>query len=664
MPTDRNAVLYFMLLLLTICCLPAKAAEPEGSIPAANVLPGAIVLDYTAAADETLSGFFVRLSNCIGPREEPVVVALRIRGELRPERTAIPAFPRPLRHWTRTGGNAQPPLDIGQEFRQAIPSVRLKAGDKVAVEVVSAPPLQSGLTAGLQRQGMFQLSEMRNPFRESRSAGPVCRLPWSKAEVLAVGNHTKFDPECAPQNNSSIIADDDGTQYQFTAYYSVDEQYGGGRSGSYSRIFGVRKRPGATNWERLGLVVDIPEGKTYAGDPFVFRDLDGTPCLVYTVCDGTKGFADWKLHDLCVIRSRTKSFAGPWGEPHTIFFDYPRNPDDNKNGGRANCARVYTRQKTKDYVLIWNHGAEDMDIRGVILPNLDITVDHRAIGDATVLVRNQEEGGGGFQFGDQGYYSTWQIPWVNDPTAVQRVYVFDLDDPLNPESWRTVPGSLGFNDGATPSRDGGCTADAWAVSKVGEELVATACEWSVSEQKNFLVALRTPWEPTKKTLSFSAFGDDCFRFGITQVAAYREVAPVVEYALGENCSLECSMQSRGENAPLVLAIGPSSAPLLQQSLGLRVTPEGSQLVGFTENGFEPLGDSVAPRWEPGREYKLKLKRCGNELTGYVDGEEIGRTVIAEPVRLRSLNDSPRFKFSGGPGSTYELRRVVLVDGAE
>ncbi|MFA6240342.1 MAG: hypothetical protein WC655_05410, partial [Candidatus Hydrogenedentales bacterium] len=459
-----------LLSLGAVMCIVSAfsfAEEPSGSLRASEVRPGATVCAYTAKEGDVVSGVFLRLTNCIGPREEPVVAAVRVRGELLKERVAIPVFPFPLVKHTRGDGPDVPPLDVGQEYRVALQPIALQKDENVTVEIVSTKPIKSGVTGGLQLQGRHPLSEMRNPFRESRSAGPVSRIPWKAPEIIAVGTQEKYDPQCAPQNNSSIIADDDGTLFQFTAYYSVDEQYGGGRGGSYSRIFGFKKRPGADSWEPLGLVVDLHEGMTYSGDPFVFRDLDGVPCVLYTTADGTNGFADWKLIGAYLRRSTTKSFAGPWGDPHPFFENYPREPDDNKTGGRANCIRIYSREKTRDYVFVWAHGAQDMDIRGVILPNLESTLTHEQIGNAPILVRNQDEGGGGFQCDGKGYLSTWQIPWVNDPTGIQRVYEFDLEDALNPESWRIVPGSLGMNDGTAAIRDGGCTADSWAVSAIG-----------------------------------------------------------------------------------------------------------------------------------------------------------------------------------------------------
>jgi hypothetical protein len=657
-------ILFVITTLFCVSFMTVLAVEQESSIPASKVVSGTIALEYTTTGNEIIGGFFVRLTNCIPPREEPVVVGLRVHGKLLSERIAIPAFPHPLSRWTFKGRNAQIPLDIGQEYRQAIKPIRLKSGDKVTIEVLSAPPMQSGITVGLQRQGTYRLDEMRNPFREIRDAGPVCCLPWS-SEVITVGNQIKFDPECAPQNNSSIIADADGTLYQFTAYYSVDEQYGGGRGGSFSRIFGFRKSPDTKLWERLGIAVDILPGQTYAGDPFVCRDLEGTPCLFYSVVDGTNGFSDWKVNDLYLIRSKTKSFAGPWGKPHAIFRSYPREPDDNKTGGRANCARVYTREKTKDYVLLWNHGAQDMDIRGRILPNLDVTLSHEEIGNAPILVRNQEEGGGGFQFGDKGYYSTWQIPGVNDPTGIQRVYEFDLNDPLNPESWHIVPGSLGFNNGAVSHRDGGCTADAWAVSKIGNELWATSCEWSVSEQKNYLMAHQTPWKTDEKSLSYFSFSNGVFRYGVPRVKHFHQIAPVIEYAVAEECSLELTMKSEGNNAYLFLLLGPSAAPLTTSTLGLKISPDGSQLIACTNDLKNiPLTEPVQPKWEQNKEYKLKLQRRGNDLIGYVNGQIIGHVSLTGSDQLQCLQDSPRFKLYGWQGSLHTIRDAVLIDGPE
>lgn len=636
----------------------AIAKEPEGSLPAARVLPGATVLTHTARRGEVLSGFSLRLANCIGPREEPITAALRVRGKLLADRVAIPAFAFPLVEHTRPHGPALP-LDVGQEYRQAIEPTRLRAGDQVQVEILSTKPVKSGVVATLQFQGRHPLAAMRNPFRESRLAGPVCRIPWQRAEVIAVGTQVKFDPLCAPQNNASIVADDDGTLFQFTAYYSVDEQYGGGRGGSYSRVFGYRKGPKATGWEPLGVVAELHPGKTYSGDPFAFRDLEGTPCLVYTVADGTDGFADWRRIDAFVIRSTTKSFSGPWGVPHALFEGYPRDPDDNRTGGRANCIRIYPREKSHDYLLVWTHGAQDMDIRGLLLPDLAGAITHEQIGNAPVLVRNQDEGGGGFQHGSKGYLSTWQIPWVNDPTGVQRLYEIDLSHPLDPEAWRVVPGSIGMNDGADARRDGGCTADSWAVSAIGDELWATSCEWSVTEQRNALMAHRAPIRGKGPLPS----DGDRFRYGTVRVPGFHEVVPVVEYAVGTECALELTFSSVGKEAYGFLLLGPSTQPLFHHSVGLEVSSAGSRLVAYADDATPiPLTGYASPTWEPGKSYRMRLARHGNRLSGWVDGVPVGQVEVASPTILAALQDPQRFKLYGWQGGSYTVSGAVLVDG--
>ena len=86
-----------VLLLATVC----RAADVEQTIPAKDVAPGATVLEWTADADATLSGFYLRLANCVPPMDEPIVAALFIRGERLGRTVAIPAFKRPLLYHTR-----------------------------------------------------------------------------------------------------------------------------------------------------------------------------------------------------------------------------------------------------------------------------------------------------------------------------------------------------------------------------------------------------------------------------------------------------------------------------------------------------------------------------------------------------------------------------------
>ncbi|HOX07968.1 MAG TPA: hypothetical protein PK280_16330 [Planctomycetota bacterium] len=625
----------------------------EASVPAAEVKPGTVILRHTAAAPETVSGFYVRLANCLGPEKAPVVAALRAGGELRAERATIPAFPFPLKDYTKTGGAAQPPLDVGQEYRVALsPPLALAAGQTVTVEIVSAGPMAGGVTAGLQFHGAWPLAGMRQPFRAVRGAGPASRVAWSEREVVCTGNQKKFDPECAPQNNSGIIADEDGSLYQFSSFYSVDEQYGGGRGGSFARLYGFRKRPGAKEWEKLGLLVDpTKSGLTYAGDPFAFRDLEGTPHLAYTTADGTNGFSDWKLIDGRLLRSRTRSFAGPWEEAGALYEKFPRGESDD---GRMIGIRIYPRPATKDYVLLWQHGGRDMQVRGAVIADLKARLSHEQIRKAAVLARNEEEGGGGFQRGGQGYLSTWQIPWVNDPTALQRLYEFDLADALNPEKWRVVPGSWGWNDGTNAVEDGGCTADAWSLSMVGDDLWATSVVWSVTNGKNSILACRVPWERRE---------GDAFRWGVTRVPAYREVVPVVEYALGEQCSLEFEFTGKGREAWGFLFLAPSVRPGVGGAVGLELSDKGARLAAYSVDG-RPSGLTPyrEPKWAEAKAFRLKLRRDGAAVTGWVDGVQLGPVTIADPEQRRLLAEPQRFKLYGWQGGLYTVRDAVLTDG--
>lgn len=647
------------------------AAECEQSLPASEVAVGANVLEWAAQGGETLTGFYIRLSNTLAPRQEPTVVRLRVNGQARNEQTAIPAFPFPLVAYTRPHTHIMegyPPLDVAREFRTALTEpLSLQKGDTVQIEIVSTGPMQSGVTAGLQFAGTYALAEMRDPFRPTRASGPVCRIAWQAPEIIAVGTQKKFDPLCAPQNNSSIISDADSTLYQFTAYYSVDEQYGGGRDGSYSRIYGYRKSPDAQAWESLGLIVDLLENSTYSGDPFVFRDLEGRPSLLFTNCDGTNGFADWQKVDTYLIQSKTDSFAGPWGKPTPLFRGYPREPDDNKTGGRANCVRIYPRQKQGDYLFVWNHGAQDMDIRALIIPDLTTEITHEQINNGTVLVRNQEEGGGGFTLGDKGYYSTWQIPWLNDPNGVQRLYEIDLNDPLNPESWRVVPGSIGYNLGATRFCDGGNTADAWAISIVGDRLFASSCEYSASENLNYLLAHESPLaQNAENNVSIESLlkRDGAFRWGAVRSGIYYETAPIIEYAVGKNCALEMTFQSQGDLSYGFIGLGPSDQVMFHRAVALEFSPEGARLIAYRDDAHPIiLSDwNRSVRWEPGKAYRMKLTRRENRLTAEIDGKQVGDVILDDTETLAALDENPRFKLYGWQGGTYEIRDAVLTDG--
>jgi len=634
--------------------LGSKSLPPEGRLAGTQVRPGAVIFEHVATESFTLSGFYLRLANGLGPTRQPIVAGLRIRGERRAERAVIPVHPFPLNLHTRTNGRTQPPLDIGQEYRSSLsPPLAVEAGEMISVEIVSGGEPGCDVVAGVQLQGAWSIAGMPRPFRAVRAAGPVSRVPWSAREVICTGNQRKFDPLCAPQNNSGVVADEDGTLYQFTSYYSVDEQYGGGREGSYARIYGHRKRPGAT-WENTGLLVDpTSTGLTYAGDPFAFRDLEGTPCLAYTTADGSNGFVDWKHIDGRILRSSTKSFAGPWQTTHVLYAGLPRQEGSD---GRMIGIRIYPRTATGDYVLLWQHGQRDITIRGLILPDLQTTLDHSQIADAPILVRNQEEGGGGFQRDGKGYLSTWQIPSINDPTGVQRLYEFDLADPLNPSSWRVVPGSWGYNNGTNPVEDGGTTADSWSLSLIGDELWATLVAWSVSSQKNSVLTCHVPWDRRQ---------GNTFRFGATRVARFSEITPVVEYAIGRQGSLTLDFTSWGDQAYAFLMLAPDDRPGREGAFGLELSDQGARLVSCPPGApMKPLTAMRGPHWTAGRTFRLRLRRDGDGFAAWVDRELIGRVRLAEAADLALLEEPQRFKLHGTGGGLYAIENAVLVDGPE
>ncbi|MBQ9875039.1 MAG: hypothetical protein IJM30_11315 [Thermoguttaceae bacterium] len=664
----KQLILALAILFVASLC---RAEDVERSLPAKDVAPGAVALEWTAESETTLSGYYLRMGNCLPPRDDSIVAMLFVKGERVGRTVEIPRFEYPMKISARPygfGSTTFPPVDVGREYRRAIEPIQLKPGDEVKVVVASCgAKVRTDVVAGLQFQGKFDLSSLRAPFRECRTNGPVCSIPWSEPEIVAVGSGEKFDPLCAPQNNSSVIGDKDGTVYIFCAYYSVDEQYGGGRGGSFSRIFGYKKAPGADAWEPLGVVVDLNEGESYAGDPFVFRDLDGTPCILYTSLDGND-FSQWTVLQTRIVRSKTDSFAGPWEEePLVLWKDYPQYPDDNTTAGRANCVRVFPREKTRDYLVVWNHGSLDMDIRALVVKDLADTIPNDAISSAPVFVHNQEEGGGGFALGDKGYYSTWQIPWLNDPNGQQRLYEIDLNDPLVPTSWRVVPGSIGSNDGANPKRDGGTTADAWAISVVDDRVWATSCEFSDSENKNYLYARSAPVEEFERFIAGERAKNVVFRYGAVSVGpdAYRETFPTIERALGRNCSLELTFRSFGEKSYAFIILGSSDAPRSARSVQLEVNSDGTRFVAFKND--EPrivLAEVPEPKWEPGKSYRLKLVRDGATLTGYVDGKEALSTTIDNPELLKYLDDEPRFKLYGWQRGSYEISDAILVDGKE
>jgi len=642
-----------------------KAPLVEQAISAEQATTGATILRFEATGVYVLSGFYARLSNAIGPINEPTVIGISVNGKLLERRVEIPVYPHPLRRFTATGEKLPVPLDVAQEYRIALKEpLSIEPGTDVTVKILDTEPLKSGLTAGLQFQGTWDLMEARNPFREVRGAGPVSRANWSARELIVTGTQQPHDPLCAPQNNSGIVSDSDGTLYQFTAFYSVDEQFGNGRKGSYSRIYAFQRKPGKEKWQNMGLLLDpIPDGLTYAGDPFAFRDLQGRPCLVYTTADGTQGFSDWQHIDARIIRSETNSFSGPWSPPSSIFETLPGNTEDMEfpSDDRVNCLRVYPRVKHNDYLIVWIHGQSDISMKGILVDDLSTTLSHKEVLGATLLARNQEEGGCGFVRGDKGYLSTWQIPGINDPTGIQRLYEFDLDDPLNPEKWNIVPGSCGWTDPTNALEDGGPTADSWALSYLPEEdeLWATLVAWSASKKLNSVLTCHTPWEQRRGS---------SFRFGVpdrtwSTNGKWNEVAPVIEYALGQKCTLNVTLTGHSPQSHLRVGIGPSGMPLLAGAVYVEVTDKGTRLVSIDpkKNEAKALTEFSGPPFKSGLPYQIELSRNGWEISAKVGGKKYGPVVVEDLAIQQSLEDSPRFKLHGDQAGLYEVTSLMLTD---
>ena len=637
----------------------------EQAIPASQVKAGASILRYEATDENVLTGFYARLSNAIGPVEKPTIIGISVDGQLLQQQLQIPVYTQPLRLFTATGGKMSVPLDVAQEYRIALKDpIVLKPGKVIRVKVLDTEPLKSGLTAGLQFQGVWNLMEVRNPFREVRGSGPISRANWSPRELVVTGTQVPKDPLCAPQNNSGIVSDPDGTLYQFTAFYSIDEQFGNGRMDSYSRIYTFRRKPNQQTWEHMGLLLDpVPLGLTYAGDPFAFRDLQGRPCLVYTTVDGTRGFSDWQHIDARIIRSKTNSFAGPWSPPLAIFEGLAGNTKNTiyKYDNRVNCLRIYPRVKQNDYLIVWIHGQSDISLKGVLVDDLTVKLSHEQVLNATLLARNQEEGGGGFVRGNKGYLSTWQIPSINDPTSIQRLYEFDLDDPLNPEKWTIVPGSCGWTDPRNPLEDGGPTADSWSLSYLPEkdELWATMVVWSAEKKKNSILACNTLWDRRQ---------DSVFHFGVpdriwSSNGKWQEVTPVVEYALGRQCCLKVTLTGYGSQSYLRMGIAPSPMPLLSGSVCVEVTDEGTRLIFINTNHVaQALTEFSGSPYVSGRSYSLEFIRDNWKFSAKVNGELHGPIVLDDPVMRQYMGESLRFKFHGHRGGYYELSNMVLTDG--
>jgi len=91
-----------MALITTGVWLVAGAAFAvdggKKEIPSAGTVKSRVskvISRFEAKGKETLSGFYARLSNCVGPVDAPIVVGLRVNGALRQECVTIPVYTVP-----------------------------------------------------------------------------------------------------------------------------------------------------------------------------------------------------------------------------------------------------------------------------------------------------------------------------------------------------------------------------------------------------------------------------------------------------------------------------------------------------------------------------------------------------------------------------------------
>jgi hypothetical protein len=631
----------------------------SGSKPSQKIQQDAIIYQYNPTEGQLLSGFYAQLTNCIPPQDQPITIRIRINHRLLPKSIQIPIFPYPLNLYTRQNRKGTIPLDIAFRYHVALnPPYNCKKGDEIQIVVQSCGHIDSGIMGGLQFQGKYNLSDFSAPFRETRGAGPISRIAWGPAEKIVTGNQIQFDPLCAPQNNSGIISDNDGTLFQITAYYSVDEQYGGGRKGSISRLYSFRKKQKEnddTAWELLGCLVDPrPLNLMYAGDPFVFRDFDDTPCVAFTTADGTDGFSDVQTVGGMLLRSQTKSFAGPWDPPKILFEKYPLG---NEKEGRVICLRIFPRKSTKDYVVIWQYGLRDISIHALIRTSLDVPLTHNNINSAPMLVRNQEEGGGGFIRGNKGYISTWQIPSINDPTGLQRVYEFDLEDPLNPEKWHPLPESWGWNAVSDPWQDGGETADAWSLNldPITDRLYCTSVEYSYTLQKNSIFTRSVHWS--------EKMGSE-FRFGAPKVKNFQMIFPTIEYALGPVAMLEVDVRSLHPHNHIYIGIGRSDTTM-GSMIGLEISPTQTRFISISKkNKIQPKSNTIQLIVNCTQFVHIRLFKQNNRIKAWVNDQIIGIQSISHWSSSRSSQIEWRFKLFAQNGAEYNIRNLFLTDGSQ
>ena len=96
--------------------MPTITDPLEGAICATMVNPKQLIFKNTAQKPIILTGFYAKLTNCIPPTEEPVVIGIVIKGKKRVEQITIPRYPFPSNQYIRPNGHHGPPLDIGNKL--------------------------------------------------------------------------------------------------------------------------------------------------------------------------------------------------------------------------------------------------------------------------------------------------------------------------------------------------------------------------------------------------------------------------------------------------------------------------------------------------------------------------------------------------------------------
>jgi hypothetical protein len=98
---------------------------------------------------------------------------------------------------------------------------------------------------------------------------------------------------------------------------------------------------------------------------------------------------------------------------------------------------------------------------------------------------------------------------------------------------------------------------------------------------------------------------------------------------------------------------------------VEVSDRGARLAAYPEKG-PPAGLTpyAGAPFVPGRPYKVKLRRDGGTVTGWVDGVRLGPVAVSDPAQKALLAEPQRFKFYGWQGGLYTVKDAVLTDGPE